>query len=355
LTNYATVAGGLANTNTGVSGSIGGGQYNKVAATNATVGGGSFNGANAEGATVGGGLVNAVGTAAPFATVAGGKFNEALGDSAAIGGGDQNKALAELAVVAGGYGNTVRTASAAGTAGGGWINTAAGLFGSTVAGGIENLAGSTNANTEGATVSGGMANQAIGNFSTVPGGSNNIASGTGSFAAGVRARATNDYSFVWGGSPDVDTLSTNTNSFTVRAPGGVRLLTSTNNEAGQQLTAGGSSWATLSDSNAKTAIEPVDHRQTLARLATLPVSRWRYKHDPTREYIGPMAQDFHAAFGLGDDDRHISTLDTDGITLSAIKGLVEELREQDEVLALRENQIRGLEKQVEELRAQSGL
>ena len=43
-----------------------------------------------------------------------------------------------------------------------------------------------------------------------------------------------------------------------------------------------------------------------------------------------MAQDFHTTFGLGHHDKHISTLHTNGVTLSAIKGLIEELREQKE-------------------------
>jgi hypothetical protein len=46
-----------------------------------------------------------------------------------------------------------------------------------------------------------------------------------------------------------------------------------------------------------------------------------------------MAQDFHAAFGLGADDKTITTLDTDGVTLAAIKGLVEELKERDQEIA----------------------
>jgi hypothetical protein len=68
------------------------------------------------------------------------------------------------------------------------------------------------------------------------------------------------------------------------------------------------------------------------------VTSWHYKHNLNRRYIGPMAQDFHAAFGLGVDDKTISTLDTDGVTLAAIKGLVEELKERDERIANLESQ-----------------
>jgi hypothetical protein len=184
----------------------------------------------------------------------------------------------------------------------------------------------------------------------VPGGEYNVAGGEGSFAAGVKAKATNNHSFVWGGSPDVDTESSTNGQFLVRAPGGVRFISTTNTSLGTtnngvQLAAGGSSWGSLSDSNAKTDIQPLDHRQTLTRLAELPVTKWRYKHDSSREYIGPMAQDFHAAFQLGTDDKHITTLDADGVTFSAIKGLLEELREQ-------QRQIRNLEQTVESLREQ---
>jgi len=143
--------------------------------------------------------------------------------------------------------------------------------------------------------------------------------------------------------------------FVVRAPAGVRFLTGTNDTAGIALTPGGA-WSTLSDSNAKTGSQAIDHRETLAKLAVLPVNSWRYKHDPDRRYIGPMAQDFHAAFGLGRDNRYISTLDTDGVALSAIKGLVEEIKLRDEKIAKLEawsrEQGAGSRAEIEELKAE---
>jgi hypothetical protein len=114
-------------------------------------------------------------------------------------------------------------------------------------------------------------------------------------------------------------------SFTARAPGGVRFLTSTNDTAGVQLTAG--AWESLSDSNAKTGVTAIDHRENLRKLSALPVTSWQYKHNTSRRYVGPMAQDFHAAFVLGHDDKNISTLDIDGVALSALKGLLEKLQE----------------------------
>ena len=75
---------------------------------------------------------------------------------------------------------------------------------------------------------------------------------------------------------------------------------------------------------------------------------------PNRRYIGPMAQDFHAAFGLGRDDKTISTLDTDGVTLSAIKGLIEELRERKERSAEQARRLAELEAELRELTEKVG-
>jgi hypothetical protein len=67
------------------------------------------------------------------------------------------------------------------------------------------------------------------------------------------------------------------------------------------------------------SIDPVD---VLARVRALPISAWRYTaDDPAIRHIGPMAQDFAAAFGVGDDDRHIHPIDGQGVALAAIQGL----------------------------------
>ncbi len=67
----------------------------------------------------------------------------------------------------------------------------------------------------------------------------------------------------------------------------------------------------------------------LARVAALPISRWNYKSDPKTPHLGPVAQDFHAAFELGADDRHIATVDADGVAMAAIQGLNEIVAEKD--------------------------
>ncbi|TMQ23527.1 MAG: hypothetical protein E6J90_10365 [Deltaproteobacteria bacterium] len=77
-----------------------------------------------------------------------------------------------------------------------------------------------------------------------------------------------------------------------------------------------------SDRNIKANFEPVHGDDVLDRLATIPITRWNYKADgPDVKHVGPMAQDFHAAFGLGSTDKAISVVDASGIALAAIQSL----------------------------------
>ncbi len=109
-----------------------------------------------------------------------------------------------------------------------------------------------------------------------------------------------------------------------------------------------------SDRNAKEDFAPVNPQQVLAKVATLPVTEWNYKTDEGVEHIGPMAQDFHAAFGLnGGDDKHISVVDEGGVALAAIQGLNQRLeddaKEKDGEIAKLKQQNDLLAKQVNEL------
>jgi len=77
--------------------------------------------------------------------------------------------------------------------------------------------------------------------------------------------------------------------------------------------------------NAKTDVIPVDSRQIVTKLAQIPLATWRYKSQAEGiRHMGPMAQDFYAAFGLGEDEKYISTIDADGVALAAIQGLYQE-------------------------------
>ncbi|MCB0192559.1 MAG: tail fiber domain-containing protein [Anaerolineae bacterium] len=107
-----------------------------------------------------------------------------------------------------------------------------------------------------------------------------------------------------------------------------------------------------SDINAKMDIIPVDNQEVLVRLVEIPVSTWSYKDDGADiRHMGPMAQDFYAAFELGQDDRHISPLDTSGATLAAVQALYELSQEKDAQIAELEQQNEALEARLEALEA----
>lgn len=245
------------------------------------------------------------------------------------------------------YGFEPNTVTASwGTIGGGALNTVGGLF-STIAGGQKNTAmdfaatvggGFANfAEAEVATVSGGAGNQANGKFSVVPGGYQNNANGDDSFAAGVNATAINLGSFVWADATGGLETDTGQNQFVARASGGVTFYTAPDSSIGATLASGSGSWSTLSDRNTKSNFSGVDGQSLLAKLATLPISTWNYKAQPESvRHMGPTAQDFRAAFGLGEDERHISTVDAQGVALAAIQALYNEVTEkQAEITQLR--------------------
>jgi len=59
----------------------------------------------------------------------------------------------------------------------------------------------------------------------------------------------------------------------------------------------------------------------------LPITSWDYDgQDESIRHIGPMAQDFYAAFNVGEDDMHITAIDADGVAPAAIEALHEENR-----------------------------
>jgi endosialidase-like protein len=105
---------------------------------------------------------------------------------------------------------------------------------------------------------------------------------------------------------------------------------------GAYCTAGGQ-WTSVSDRNAKEGFTAIDPKQILAKVAMLPITQWKYKAETNGvRHLGPMAQDFKAAFGLGDNDKAIGSVDADGVALAAIQGLNQLIRDKDaEIKALK--------------------
>lgn len=352
--NSASIGGGSTNSVNNPFGTIGGGDHNTIDAAYGTIGGGggtttaNGNFVTDEYGTIGGGFNNQAGDASPpdddkgYATVAGGHSNTASGYSSIVGGGFNTNASGDYSAAGGGQNNTADGDHS--TVGGGTGNTANGNR-STIAGGQTNTAAGNNG-----AVGGGTGNAADGLNSTVPGGNSNTASGAHSFAAGRRAKATQAGSFVWADSTDADITAPAVDTFTVRAAGGIYLGTDSaptipggtflNTSTGAYLSTGGM-WENSSDRNLKANFAAVDPQEVLAQVAALPITSWNYIAEGEGvRHIGPVAQDFHTAFGLGRDDVTIGTADADGIALTAIQGLNSLLHEE---IAAKDAQINALE------------
>jgi len=76
----------------------------------------------------------------------------------------------------------------------------------------------------------------------------------------------------------------------------------------------------MSSRSVKEDVEPVDSAVVLERLSQLELSRWRYEGQ-TAPHLGPMAEDFHALYGLGADGRHIAPKDLAGVALVSAQAL----------------------------------
>jgi len=355
---YSMIAGGLANTV-------------RPGAAQSTIGGGSGN-------SVGGAVTN---TSIVGAAVAGGVSNRADCAYSFVGGG-KNNFVSDLvgfqttpfpspfALIAGGENNFISN-----------DGFSAGDH-SAIGGGLANqIQGGTQS-----VIAGGGNNSIDGSWSTVPGGQFNVASGNYSFAAGKNAQTFNNGTFIWADSAASIFNSTGDNQFCIRAAGGIQVDRGTSmffstqtrqmlnlfgiqygigvqssteyfrsasdfswfmggvHNNGQNNPGGGTElmrlygngnlqvsggFGSLSDRNAKEKFEPVSTRDVLEKVAALPVSRWSYKTDSETRHVGPMAQDFYAAFNVGTDDKHIGLGDEGGVALAAIQGLNEKVESEN--------------------------
>ena len=395
---YAAINGGRDNqigTNSSYA-VVGGGRLNTVQTNSdyAVIGGGQENliEQNAGLSFIGGGYQNVIGhdyggVSSIFEknyNVIGGGYQNILHSNVNygfIGGGQNNSIDSDSSVVAGGYTNTVESAYA--VVGGGRNNS--------ILMNVQNLGHYS-------VIGGGISNMVDGRYAVIPGGSQNTASGDYSFAAGRQALASHDGSFVWADATGGSFASTGTNEFDVRASGGVNFDNDTSLYFGSNIrqmlnlygtaygigvqgstlyqrsnarfawyvggthnnnltnSGGGTTLMMLSsagltvngtfvsssDRNVKENFSPVNSRDVLARVVTLPLTQWNYKTDADTRHLGPMAQDFYAAFGIGPDDKHITMVDADGVALAAIQGLNQKLEEKN-------SQITELEKRLEKL------
>jgi hypothetical protein len=365
--------------------SIGGGQRNVTRGYFSTIGGGRYNRARGQFSVIAGGggyaLEDSNSAVGFYTAIGGGKSNSARGSRSSIGGGEGNITISAHAAIGGGLNNTVDGSRATisggednlasgirATIGGGHADTASGDE-STVAGGQMNVASAEEATVGGglynraegskATVGGGYKNIASGSYSTIPGGRLCSATGPLSFAAGNLADASDSGSVVIAANQtysSVDTIASGgKEQMVLRADGGL-FITNTGGVAaydntklittrgGAYLSGNGTNWTNASDENIKENFKPVDGFKLLQRIAELPISQWNYRCDEENvTHIGPTAQDFFEAFGLGCDDKSISTVDPAGVALAGMKALIQENRELKDLINHMERRITELE------------
>ncbi|NML22554.1 hypothetical protein HHL16_16855 [Pseudoflavitalea sp. G-6-1-2] len=178
-------------------------------------------------------------------------------------------------------------------------------------------------------------------------GEQNTASGAASVAMGYHAHTNaRQGSFVFADRSTVDTLRAGVNhSANWRVSGGFRIFTASNLSTGVTLQSGASVsnwgqsnaviststgaylstsgvWTNTSDVHRKRNFQDISDNDILARICRLPIKSWNYKTENDQiRHIGPTAQDFYAAFGLGTDEKAIGTVDADGVALAGIQAL----------------------------------
>lgn len=117
------------------------------------------------------------------------------------------------------------------------------------------------------------------------------------------------------------------------------------------LTIGGA-LTELSDRNAKSGFAPVEAMLVLEKVAELPISTWSYNADADSiRHMGPTAQDFYEAFGLGSTNKGVSTLDMVGVAISAIQGMHQQILNQQATIAQLQAENSDLESRLAALEA----
>jgi hypothetical protein len=405
--NESAIVGGADNTifSNSTNSIIGGGRKNMIQprAPGSTIVGGVDNviGSDQRSAFIGGGERNEIKVDNQHAVIVGGRDNS-IGTNVVISllvGGGENRIGNNVdgGLMVGGYRNDIL----------GSPNPNRRQLAPVLIGGSDNEIGRESHWT---VILGGDANRIGTNSpnAVILGGTNNlVADNSGySLAAGRRSRVNHMGAFVFADSQNDSFASSGQNTFNIRAEGGLHLNDDTSQFFGSQVrqmlnlwntdygigiqsstlycrtsATGSFSWfqggvhadtantpgvggvelmrlnggglrvngtfVSASDRDAKEGFEAVNPAEVLDKVMTLPVTRWRYRTDEARtSHLGPVAQDFHAAFGVGFDDKHIATVDADGVALAAIQGLNRKLEQ-----ALRDKaaRIAELEKRLDRL------
>ncbi len=210
----------------------------------------------------------------------------------------------------------------------------------------------------------GAYNQATGDYSLSLG-SYSQATQSHAIAIGTQAYATGIYSIAIGSGANTNgkdgamvvgddayfqtAYSAQDNSLTMRFIGGYRLWSSyPDSTAGVYMRHGQSGWSNYCDRNKKENFEPVNGEWVLGKIKNIPITKWSYKKtDPNEKYIGPMAQDFYAAFQLnGTDSLGINSISIDGVNMAGVIALEKRTSEIKATLQILIDENRKLKEQL---------
>lgn len=396
--NQATIAGGDRNEAQGDWASVGGGLTNRALGQASVIGGGDSNTAADAWSMVGGGRDNSA--LGPYSLVSGGQENSAHGAGSAVPGGSKNLAGGDYSFAAG-RNATVRNAEQAGEADSeGVCNVTAGTCGDegsfVWAGADTTPFESTGPNQFLVHASGGFgvsetaplarahiqrtdlaldSNALLNEDLIVEDGDAVLglySDNAGAWASAISlghlnnadelaakwsiAQRTNSagpiqtsaLAFIFGTDAsyaDNDTrMALTTNGFLALNRGSathpIHVGTSGSNGNGAHLTAGGT-WTNGSSRLFKEVVDNIDPQSILASVLSLPIARWRYNNSNEGQHLGPMAEDFAIAFGLGTSPQHIATVDADGVALAAIQGLNQKLEADKDALEASNTRLRA--------------
>jgi hypothetical protein len=239
-----------------------------------------------------------------------------------VGGGTDNTASDTCTTVSGGSRNTANYVWA--TVAGGDTNTAGGAY---------------------SFVGGGKGNYVEGEYSVIPGGSDNTLTANADYSMifGEDVYINNPYRVVFFDSTSPGRLGINRDDNDGGIGHPIHVGTSTANGNGAHLTAGGT-WTNGSSRAFKENFQPLDGRELLAGISSVPVEAWNFKNSDER-HIGPCAEDFVGAFDVGTfrengtrDNQYLASGDVAGVALAGVKellGVIEELRQQNAELEQR--------------------
>jgi hypothetical protein len=132
--------------------------------------------------------------------------------------------------------------------------------------------------------------------------------------------------FIWSDGSATATADTfrNTanNEFAARATGGFRFRTNLTGTTGCNLPAGSGVFNCTSSRATKENFTLTNGEDVLSRLRKIPVSTWNYITEGKQvRHMGPMAEDFYSAFGLGTNNISIGIQDLAGVSIAAVKAL----------------------------------